>query len=1332
MSEWRRDAGASPRSPTTDTPNSPNTESPTTRKLTADVDTPTSSRQSLDKYATASPTTPQRDRADSRASRPNSMLQAYQPPMMEVASDTIPELQPVFTFLNSHSNKLYQEGYFLKLHDLDSRGRPSTDRIWNECFAQLVGTVLSLWDAAALDAAGEDGEVVPTFINLSDASIKMIESLPMNVSDGGNLQNVLSISTAANNRYLLHFNSLNSLTQWTAGIRLAMFEHATLQEAYTGSLIAGKGKLLNNIRTIMERSRFKTEDWTRVRFGAGTPWRRCWCVISPPDEKEYQKAQKTLKKRQVYDRSTSVPKGDIKFYDTRKVTKKTKPIATISDAYAAYAIYPQSKPLIDQSTLVKMEGLVTIHTTPETTTEGFVFVMPEVHPAVTGFEMMLRWLFPVYDTFALYGRPNRLIADTLDQRGLMFAMPRERRYGYLDILDVSGLIHTTGSATWSERQWRKEMKQLTSQRMNTAGFEDVAGDNRISQRRNTISRTSLTLPRNGSVRFDDNGSSHSSPSTRRASPAPPNDQSPLDVPRRVGTAPPVGATGGVLGHKRSASDALNYKRYQTETPSRLSYEQGSRDDYEQGPSPPMHGFVPGRAPQSNADYVESPVSYEGNTFEPDVRVTRAQVALDDLHLQAAEPALVPVASPPAFTHSPNARPANRPYQAPELRRATSAIDAATLHQLADANRKESGDARDQAGATYPLGPDAEPKDVTYNSRDGRAGSYPRNEGLLSGRNEPRDPRQRLPTIPASPYINDSEFFTPHAAPVAIPPPVPEHSDMTRSVDNTSAAFAPEANGETLTRPSRPSPPPHSGSGHSVTRKPVPWQGLPPPSPTEPESPVSSVGSLPNHITDQDALDRLLQTSPDRRLSLSSSARDDDSVVSPDYASTKSASTKQSIEKPRAGVLKTVGNPEMPQRDQLDGPAAETRRYRTSTEVPKIDFGPTLAYRPDIPRVDTGGTITPTSQRAENASEQRGTSDQPTPPRSSPSDGYRESYYGGRSTPSPVGYDQGRSGSPLNAHASEENRRSMLWQPALSNLPAVQSNRLSLTPEQWVQHRAAIAAQPQQQARATPIYGHARQASGNMSPIRRASGTPPMSRTHSGDWTQQSPRTPPKEPNGRPSSRGAGAILNPPSPGGLLQSSQPSHLSAREQMHVARVTGSPLINLSGIKEQQKQQNANAPGLVGALAAREREKEAIKEGIRGGMVQQAIAARQQRVAHAEAEAQLQLQAQAHAQYQAYQLQQPQAYQQQQAMFVQQQQVTQNHRPELQQHRSSFYAPSQLHQNQGYPSPQAQVYAQTGGWVNSSVQQGYQSQQQTPQQAYGASYFANQGGQGQQRRT
>ena len=50
-----------------------------------------------------------------------SMVQTYSPQMMDTTGDTLPELQPVFSFLNSHSNKLYQEGYFLKLHDLDSR-----------------------------------------------------------------------------------------------------------------------------------------------------------------------------------------------------------------------------------------------------------------------------------------------------------------------------------------------------------------------------------------------------------------------------------------------------------------------------------------------------------------------------------------------------------------------------------------------------------------------------------------------------------------------------------------------------------------------------------------------------------------------------------------------------------------------------------------------------------------------------------------------------------------------------------------------------------------------------------------------------------------------------------------------------------------------------------------------------------------------------------------------------------------------------------------------------------------------------------------------------------
>jgi CCR4-NOT transcriptional complex subunit CAF120 len=67
--------------------------------------------------------------------------------------------------------------------DYFAGGRPSTDRAWTECFAQLVGTVLSLWDATALDAAGADGEVLPTFINVSDASIKMVSTVIITTSN---------------------------------------------------------------------------------------------------------------------------------------------------------------------------------------------------------------------------------------------------------------------------------------------------------------------------------------------------------------------------------------------------------------------------------------------------------------------------------------------------------------------------------------------------------------------------------------------------------------------------------------------------------------------------------------------------------------------------------------------------------------------------------------------------------------------------------------------------------------------------------------------------------------------------------------------------------------------------------------------------------------------------------------------------------------------------------------------------------------------------------------------------------------------------------------------
>lgn len=436
-------------------------------------------------------------------------------------------------------------------------------------------------------------------------------------------------------------------------------------------------------------------------------------MITPPDEKEVLKQQKSLKKKSAYDRSAPTLKGDVKFYDSKK-TKKTLPIATIRDAYSAYAIYPQSKPLIDQSTLVKVEGTITIHSTPETTQEGFVFVMPEVHPAVTGFEMMLRWLFPLYDVFAMYGRPTRLIADTLDVRSLMFALPQEKRYGYLEILDVAGLIHEPGSQTWREREWRQKLKEITSTRVSRMQSNGGRSRSRASSYRGH--RNSLPS-RAGTLRYEDGASIRSSPSMR--------DELAPSPPPHTGSAPP-GASPfrppkavRTNSHQRSVSEASPWAtpRHQRSkraphddqdnyTPSRLSVEANTTSSNMPmepvPPAPPVHA-VPYNAGMRNPQvsrYAAGVDSPNRSSSESERRMRHgADVEAQDIHHDVrpmSPPA--PVAAPPAFVHEPGVKPPKRPGVSPEMRRANSRLSITTLSQLADSGRLSTNETVAAAGA----------------------------------------------------------------------------------------------------------------------------------------------------------------------------------------------------------------------------------------------------------------------------------------------------------------------------------------------------------------------------------------------------------------------------------------------------------------------------------------------------------------------------------------------------------------------------------------------------------------------------------------------------------
>ena len=1031
-----------------------------------------------------------------------------------------------------------------------------------------------------------------------------IESLPTRANDEQPLQNILSISTAGRNRYLLHFNSHHSLIQWTSGIRLAMFEHSTLQEAYTGALIAGKGKVLNNINIIMERAKQPVAEWVRVRFGAGVPWRRCWCVIEPPNEKEYQKAQKDWKKRNPYDRSHGpMLKGQVRFYDSKKDAEKKKkhlkPIATITDAFSSYAIYPQAKALIDGSTLLKVEGQISIHSDPPSSTEGFVFIMPEVPPAVSGFELLLRFLFPTWDTFCLYGRPGRLVASVLDPRSLMFAMPKHKRYGYLEILDVSGLILTDGSSSWSEQEWRKRMKELTGQRM-AAVEEGGNGSHSRSASRSSKRLSFGAQPARPRVGFaDDSASVRSGRSATFSQPGQRTDSAPPDPNRERAPS----AMGGHRRHSRNISD--------TQIGNALA------SHGLQGPGEmPLVARGPERAKTFATDLAATPerVSSEDDRPPPPPANTNGTQQLETPE---------PVSRPPAFAHSANSRPQQKPYHSPDMRRATARLSNTTLSQIAiaggvnpdafrnDIDASSRGPNEYGAGSANtenidPRGP-AVHSQANENPEEMNANTSGSREALTLSPG-PANSTRPSPGLP----LPDRGFDQNRShSPLVGPPPGPPHPSFPPNnwgrpphgpepQPNSSRGPPPEGwrppqpgmNPNQHTGPQHPShfqgppggysqAPYQRGPPPSARRTPPPGQGRRPPPPQQGSPPVNrkplpqrttslqrrpenagivspmamafndSVPSIPEDGTRPHAMP---PPSSHRQTSGKGAAdshfNDASSTDSPDYASTrKSSETQDSVERPRAGVLKTIG----------DGSSSSGTGFvnspKSEFDIPEVNFGPTLNYgAATIPRDKAPG---PHSSR-------------PFSPTA------------GRKSPGP--------GPGLSHHRQESDdtlRRAVPWQPgAASGAP---SNDHTVSPEQFVQQRVAAAA--------APLYSHQRNPSANtLNELRSGTPTSPNKRPGSHGRTHSRHNSADLLQSGRPASQGTMAALS----GGEVS----SHLSAREQEHVARITGSPLIAMAG----NKGPGPSKGSLLDTLQAREREKMQMRQGYGGNTVAQAIDQRQ----------------------------------------------------------------------------------------------------------------------------
>ena len=325
------------------------------------------------------------------------------------------------------------------LKDLDADGNPS-DRKWLEVYGIMIGNELAYWDSSQMEASGSVmvGNNKPSYLNFSDGTLKTCSSL---ASANGNIDNVIVLSTTLKNRFLLQYSSNDDFHTWCSAFRLSAFEYKALQEAYTASLLSARGSLLSDIRVILSEKKFNYEDWTSVRFGAGMPWKKCFAVIEP--SKKTRKGYKN---------------GFIYFYESEKKTKKIL-MAKITNISSVYALYPRTYTIIDKSTMIKLEGSIQFDP-KECSKNCSIFLMPEQHTSVPGYDTLIRFLIPLMDSFHLYGRPKRLNADKLDPNSLLFGLPVLPKVHYLEVKDLLSVAKNRNSIDWDQDEWNSAIKDL--------------------------------------------------------------------------------------------------------------------------------------------------------------------------------------------------------------------------------------------------------------------------------------------------------------------------------------------------------------------------------------------------------------------------------------------------------------------------------------------------------------------------------------------------------------------------------------------------------------------------------------------------------------------------------------------------------------------------------------------------------------------------------------------------------------------------------------------------------------------------------------------------------
>lgn len=374
-----------------------------------------------------------------------------------------PELVPIVTLLLAQNHRRYYEGVFMLYYDLGTDGK-SGDRTWKEVYGILTGNQLAYWDAANLAQYRDLPERLletssrPQYLNFTDAVFNAMTALPTAKLQ---LENVIVVLTTLKNRYIIQLRSLAQMQELLVALRLSAFEYQALQEAYTGALLSARGQQLSDIRTILSPTRYNHSEWVKIRYGSGTAWKRCYMVIEPLSQKKLKKGLTT---------------GRVLIYET-ETCKRKELLGEITEVTSLCAVYPQLHFFIDKSTMMKLEGKIHFGLLSGKKSKTFeslldsdasLFIMPEEHHSVPGYDTLIRFLVPLFDAFGQYGRPKRLKADRMDSESLLFGLPTLPCIYYLEVAELItsvNVMHSNSYIEWGASHWRLHIKGMLTRKL---------------------------------------------------------------------------------------------------------------------------------------------------------------------------------------------------------------------------------------------------------------------------------------------------------------------------------------------------------------------------------------------------------------------------------------------------------------------------------------------------------------------------------------------------------------------------------------------------------------------------------------------------------------------------------------------------------------------------------------------------------------------------------------------------------------------------------------------------------------------------------------------------